>query len=271
MASSIVLYQYLRSPTQFSRVGRLAAYGINANAIGMTAAGYALMAYYLAVFDKGRWRTIGIGGTAVLGLIILATGSRASLAMAVLGGTVLSIPLLKHPGRVLAVAIPLAGLLLAFSGDISAQAIERFGSLENTRSGMWAAGLRHFAASPVIGKGWLSWGRSTANLQNMYLQILAEGGLIGGLLFGAAALAIINLAMSAYRGAKNVVHPTTYLALAFLVSLSVHAVAESALLLGSTVNTLFFGMAIGLLSVSKTQHTSAYRAAVRLSPASRPA
>ena len=245
-ASSLVLYQYLKSPSEMSQVGRLAAYGINANAIGMTAAGYFLITLFLAVNERGVWRWLGMGGSGVLLLVLIATGSRSSMAMALLGGAIQFIPWMKRPGRVLAATIPLAVIILLFSEGIDTTAIERFGSTENTRSGMWQAGLRLFHGSPVIGHGWLSQGRSTNNLQNVYFQILAETGIVGGALFVAAGIGMLNTIRRIYPQLEQSQRPAFFMALSVLTALAVHGIAESALILGSTAITMLFGMALGM-------------------------
>lgn len=245
-ASSLILFQYLKSPSEMSQLGRLAAYGINANAIGMTAAGYFLITLFLAVNESGAWRWMAVGGSAVLLTVLIATGSRSSMAMALLGGAIQCIPWMNRPGRVLAVITPLAFMLLLFSTGIDTTAVDRLSSTENTRSGMWHAGLRLFFDSPVLGHGWLSQGRSTSNLQNVYFQILAETGIIGGALFIAAGLRILDTIRELYLQLDQPRRPAFFMALSVLTALAVHGIAESALILGSTANTMLFGISLGM-------------------------
>lgn len=258
VASSIVFYQYRTSPSEMTQVGRLAAYGINANAIGMTAAGYSLITVFLAVNEKGFWRILGIGGSGVLLLVLIATGSRASMAMALVGATIQFVPWMKRPGRIIMIAIPLAIVLLAFSGDIDPTALARITGGGNTRAGMWQAGVRLFLKSPVIGLGWVSSGRSTGNLQNMYLQILAETGIIGGVLFVAAAAGVARVIAQARPKGSDERRHAFYFALGIVIALAIHGIAESALILGSTVNTMLFGLAVGMLRTLSEAEASTY-------------
>jgi len=247
VASLIVLYQYRGSPEAMTRLGRLAAFGINANAIGMTASGYLLITIFLAMNERGIWRIVGSLGSGILVILLIATGSRGGLAMAVLGASIQFIPWMKRPGRLVGIGAILAVILLAFSGDIDPTAVDRLTSDVNTRSGMWQAGLRLFFQSPVVGHGWISsGGRSTSNLQNLYLQILAETGIVGGVLFLLGAFGMAGLIRRLSGRIYPVDRPVYYFALGLMVALVVHGMAESALILGSTVNTMLFGFALGL-------------------------
>jgi len=167
--------------------------------------------------------------------------------MAVLGASIQFIPWMKRPGRLIAIAASLAVILLVFSGNVDPAAVDRLTSDENTRSGMWKAGLQLFFQSPVVGHGWLSSsGRGTANLHNVYLQILAETGIVGGVLFLLGVFAIARLIRRLAPKIQPVDRPIYYLALGLVVALMVHGMVESALILGSTVNTMLFGFALGL-------------------------
>lgn len=246
-ASLIVLYQYRASPEAMTRIGRLAAFGMNANAVGMTAAGYLMITIFLAMNERGSWRILGSVGSGILLVVLIATASRAALAMAVLGASIQFIPWMKRPGRLIAIAASLAVILLVFSSNIDPAAVDRLMSDKNTRSGMWQAGLQLFFQSPVVGHGWLSsTGRSTANLQNLYLQILAETGIIGGVLFLLGVFAMARLIRRLSGRISPVDRPVYYFALGIVVALVVHGIAESALILGTTVNTMLFGFALGL-------------------------
>jgi O-antigen ligase len=270
-AALITWYQYLRNPGESTRVGRLAIYGINANAIGMTAAGYLFFTVYSAINDKGLWRYIATGGTAILVLLLLATGSRAAIALAILGGTIQLIPWVRHPARLLVPAAMVTFLLIALSANLPVEAVERITDFEkNTRAGMWQAGIRLFLQEPVIGHGWLSSsGRSTGNLQNVYLQILAETGVVGGVLWLIAFFSIVKSARVTWRSIPKTFMPQYWLATAILSALAVHGIAESGLILGSTVNTFLFGFGLGLLEnlhyESRRVIQRPFRASVELS------
>jgi O-antigen ligase len=248
-ASGLVLQQYRANPTEFTRVGRLAYLGMNANAVGMTAAGYLFLAVWLAMTEHGAWRILGTLGAAVLLTVILATGSRAALAMGLLGGIIQLIPWIPHPRRVVPPVAVIAVLLVLWSASVEAVALERFADFEkNTRAGMWQAGVRRFLDAPVLGHGWLTReGRSTSNYQNVYLQVLAETGVVGGLLLLVAGARILGRVMHGTRGLAPAHRTTFYLATGIVAGLALHGIAESNLLHGSNVNTFLFGFGLGLL------------------------
>lgn len=247
-ASAIVLYQYLTKPLESTHSGRLAVYGMNANAVGMTAAGYLFLTVFLALTEHRLWRVVASIASGLLLVIILATGSRAAMAMAMLGGTIQLMPWLPYPRRALLPIATIAILVTILSGSVEVQAVERFTDFQrNTREGMWKAGVRLFLQAPAIGHGWLSSGRSTSNLQNVYLQVLAETGVAGGILLLIAAFHITNLLVHGPPRGGPMARAPFYLSASIVVGLAVHGIAESSLLHGTTLNTFLFGLALGLL------------------------
>ncbi len=269
LAAGLVLYQYRSNPTEVTRLGRLAYFGMNANAVGMTAAGYLFLTVFLFLHERGAWGGAGILGSAVLLAVILATGSRAAFAMALLGLTIQLMPWIPFPRRVVPPIAAVAVLLALFSGWIEAVAIERFTDFErNTREGMWKAGVRLFLQEPVLGHGWISSGRSTANLQNAYLQVLAETGVVGGVLLLLAAGHVVRTVVRRKRTLAARDRSVYYLATGIIAGLALHAIAESSLLHGSTVNTFLFAFALGMLEslqpsarpASPSRHVPGYNA-----------
>ncbi len=249
VAAFVTWYQYLTNPGQSSQTGRLAIYGINANAIGMTAAGYLFLTLYCALNDKGAARWISTAGTGILVILLIATGSRAAIALAVFGAAVQSVPWLKRPVRLIVPVSLVTVILLALSANLPVEAVERITDFEkNTRAGMWQAGIRLFLQEPVIGYGWLSGaGRSTGNLQNVYFQIFAETGIVGGTVFIVAVAAVFSTAVRTRLRLSRDGKYRYWLAVAILGGLAVHGIAESAVILGTTVNTFLFGFGLGLL------------------------
>jgi len=249
VAAVVTWYEYLRNPAETTRLGRLAIYGINANAVGMTAGGYLFLTSYLAINDRGIWRLLGTLGTAILILLVVATGSRAALALAVLGGSLQLVPWIRRPARFL---LPVAGvtlILLVWSAQLPVEATERLTDFEkNTRAGMWQAGIKLILTQPVFGHGWLSSsGRSTGNLQNLYLQTVAESGIFGAIALVIAGISISSTARRVHRTLPPEWAPQFWFALAIVIGLAVHGMAESALILGSTINTFLFGFGLGVL------------------------
>ncbi len=255
VAALITWYQYLKNPEQSTQTGRLAIYGINANAVGMTAAGYLFLTAYSALNDKGLWRWISGTGTGILIVLLISTGSRAAIALAVLGGAVQLVPWLRRPGRLVIPAVLVALILLSLTASLPVEAVERITDFEkNTRAGMWRAGIRLFLQQPVIGHGWLSSsGRSTGNLQNLYFQVLAETGILGGLVLFSTMLAIFAAAKRSFPRSSRAQRGHYWLSLAILVGLAIHGIAESAVILGTTVNTFLLGFALGLIENAARQ------------------
>ena len=121
---------------------------------------------------------------------------------------------------------------------------------KNTRSGMWNWTIRKFNESPVIGKGWLSWGgTSSANTHNIYLHVLAESGVIGGVLFLGMLFRLFSIhrvnTSSLKAGTDH--YDFTPLGAGILASVLLHGMVESSTLLGTSTNALFLGFAVGLL------------------------
>ena len=249
VAAVVTWYEYLRNPAETTRLGRLAIYGINANAVGMTAAGYLFLTIYLAINDRGLWRVLGTFGTAILILLVMATGSRAALAMALLGGSLQLVPWIRRPTRFILPITGIAILLLIWSAELPIEATERLADFEkNTRAGMWQAGIKLILSQPVFGHGWLSSsGRSTGNLQNLYLQTVAESGIFGAIALVIAGISIFSTARRVHRTLPPERAPQFWFALAIVIALATHGLAESALILGTTINTFLFGFGLGVL------------------------
>ena len=121
---------------------------------------------------------------------------------------------------------------------------------KNTRSGMWNWTIKKFNESPVIGKGWLSWGGTTsANTHNVYLHVLAESGVIGGVVF----LGMLFRLFSIYRVNTSSLkagmdsYEFTPLGAGILASVLLHGMVESSTILGSSTNALFLGISVGLM------------------------
>jgi O-antigen ligase len=117
-------------------------------------------------------------------------------------------------GRLLwaALAAPFLGAVLLMAGTIfEFRGVERLlkianGLTDNTgRSGLWAAALRMADAHPIFGAGLASFEASANNIEglgvyphNIFLELLAETGLVGFALFtGAFVWAIASLARRA--------------------------------------------------------------------------
>lgn len=253
LAGIVAFVQYARDPEGASRVGRMAVWGLNANALAMTAAGLFLLCMYLACYESSpKWKAFAIVVCALLGVEILATGSRGGLLMAVSGGGIIALPYAKHPKRFAAIVLVFAAVSYGVLSLVELQRLDRFTDFtSNTREGVWKNAWRQFGKSPVIGQGWIASGRgSTANVMNIYLQTLVETGLVGAGLFAGCLIVIAKRAKSMYLSLRNPLNPARtlgFLAIGLTAAVLLHGTAESAAFLGSTLNALLFGFGVGLI------------------------
>ena len=252
VAGIVAFYQYMHNPEESVHVGRLAVWGLNANTTGLTAAALLILCFQLALHERRRkWRAFALFVAAILAVVILGTGSRGSLLMAVVGCLLPALPLVPNPGRLTAAVLVATAIMLVAMTLVELQAIDRFTDFTNTREGMWRAGWRSFSRAPLLGHGWVATGRhATGNMMNIYLQTLAEVGLVGGAVLIAVLFAIARRARHLHRVLRWWPKPlanTTYLAAALVAAVLVHGMFESAALLGSTVNALLLGLGVGLI------------------------
>jgi len=201
-ASSLTLAWVFITNKEENLVGdRLAVAGMNANTIGAAGALLLLLAVYL-VFKSGKniHKVIHLSSAIFLLAIVLGTGSRGALLMCAVGLIFVLKPILSKNAMSIFVVCLIPFIVLQIYGAISTNedtvtpGIDRLANMnmetENTRSGMWNWTIKKFNESPVIGKGWLSWGGTTsANTHNIYLHVLAESGVIGCRHFSIRAFA----------------------------------------------------------------------------------
>jgi len=248
-----VFLYFLANPEASLNKSRLAVLGLNPNRIGQTAAPLLILCAYLALYDRSRlWKVVGWSTVVLLGLIILYTGSRASLAMAAVGTFLLTIPLGKRPVQVaaLVVGVVVGAYVLLMMFDIPA--LSRFTEeyAKDTRSSTWTSSMGKFAKSPIIGQGWVTVrGRSTANLLSIYIQTLVETGVVGAAVFASCLTCI---AVQGYRGVRLLRQVRRrdelgILGIALVVAILVHGMGESSALMGSTLNSLLIGLGVGLI------------------------
>ncbi len=195
----------LRSEQPVARLAELlATQRVNALFIDFNAAGswFAMalvMAFGAAVWDR-RYRLTGAVAIVFTAGGVVLSGSRAAvLALAVVGGVAFIAPLLRRR-RVVASALVLV-LLAAVVGGVAVR--RQTASTENMqavefRVEMLIAGWRMVAAHPVFGVGPDGFHGASAtymdpdirrrfyqneNAHNNFVQIFAETGIIGGVLF----------------------------------------------------------------------------------------
>jgi hypothetical protein len=171
------------SPTE-TGPGRNAGLTIHANYLALTCA-IAIPLALLWVSRGGRWRNSGLVATALLLAGVYVSGGRAGAASAALA-VIVTVAALPRLRGALGVVLPVAGLilvpLLAFTpagGEILEQlrfqgSTSATGS-DSARSELASLAIEQFNARPLQGVGF----GVIADAHNIYLQLLASGGVIG--------------------------------------------------------------------------------------------
>jgi O-antigen ligase len=262
-ASSISLAYMFMTNKEESIVGdRLAIAGMNANTIGQSGAPLLLLSIYL-LFKPGTklQKGIHLASAIMLLAVILGTGSRGALLMVLLGSYFIIKPVLKKNfmAAFMVLLIPIVVLqmygAMATDEDAVIPGINRLNAEDtrNTRSGMWKWTMKRYGESPLIGKGWLSWGGSSSvNTHNIYLHVLAECGIIGAMVFLGMLFKVFSVYRENIAAIKIGMDPLdfTYFGAGILASMLLHGMVESSTLLGTSTNALFLGFSIGLLDRS---------------------
>ena len=217
----------LATGTAVEDSGRLAGNGVNANELGELLIVAVILAGALAscreIPAPGRLLALCASGLAVVAL--LATVSRGAILGLVVA--LLCSPLLAGRGRrpaALALVVVAAGCAATYLVAVAPRAdIERLTSGDSTGTGrtdIWKVGLRMVKANPVLGVGAGNYPNSTIHYllepgtimrsdfivddpkvaHNVYLQVLAELGVVGLVLFlGLLAYVLRGLLIAARR------------------------------------------------------------------------
>ncbi len=255
---AFIMFQVVTNPAAISRVGRLAAWGMNGNRIGQTAAPLLTICGYLALYDPKRlWKLLGYGTGVMLGIIIIYTGSRGAAVEALVGSFLVGIPLLRRPAVFVLVLVFFSGtafLAFRYSGA-EERATDRFfdPSLE-TREDPWTEGMRYFHQAPVGGNGWVTHEgevgkpESTTNFHSMFMQVLVEAGLVGLTLFILVWAIIVVGAVRTLRRVRRMRSSTAiYLIAGLLFAILTHGFFEAGTLIGSLVDSLLLPFCIAML------------------------
>ena len=275
IVAGYTLFQFFMSPGATITNSRLAAIGINPNRVGATCASLIIPCLFLVLYDRHKvWKILSYIGGASLGLSVLCTGSRGAAAVAVVGIFFLLLPLIKRP-LVVAVLLGATGAIGFFvltnfeiaganrvlqiknleSGEMVnvteiEDADQLIDSLASTRSMIWGNAVQRFKKNPILGVGWMhSPSPFTVNCHNMYLQTAAETGLVGLTFLVITAIVLAGYWMRAARTRRR--YPgsieSEYFAAAIIMAMLVHGLGESATVLGSAVNPILLGFAVGLI------------------------
>ena len=171
------LLQILISPGASTAGGRLIGIAGNAQQLG-TLCGLFILSNAFVSQDRSlghAWRIIAQGTIALLGLMLLWTGSRANIVMTTAGVFML---FRLQVGRLLTfglVAGTLVAILTITFAESTAQ-LARFQEAGNTRQEVWAWALENYAESPIFGV--LVTGLDSA-VESSYISALANTGMIG--------------------------------------------------------------------------------------------
>jgi O-antigen ligase len=115
---------------------------------------------------------------------------------------------------------------------------------------MWKYTYKQYKKSPLIGIGWLHFGRSksSANCHNLYLQVLTETGIVGAAIFLAALVQILLRSRDVQYELYGTDQPELLaLPLGILASIAVHGMVEASALFGTTALPLLLGYSVGLI------------------------
>jgi O-antigen ligase len=251
-AAVVAMLVFLKDPSAGRTNNRMAVFGINPNMIGHTASPLSILCMYVAMSERRwLWRGMMIGACCILGLIIIVTGCRGAALTMIAGSVCLVAPQTRRPGVLLAVV--LGGALIAYVGTEvlgaggQSRIISEMG--KNTRTGVWNWAMKYFYQSPLIGCGWMHWGRRSATVQSMYIQVLAESGIIGATMLLTTLGVVATRWFGSISRLRRAKLPTDvcFLALALLTVELVHGMTESGPVVGTMMSALNLGLAVGLV------------------------
>ncbi|UCD74223.1 MAG: O-antigen ligase family protein [Phycisphaerales bacterium] len=258
--SAAILAVFLLIPflRDFGAANRLGPWGINPNRLGTVAGSMTLICVYVALYDSSRiWKVVSWAAASAFCMMILYTGSRSAVVYTLLGCFVIAMPLMRRP-------LALALLVLAVLGTgwflqdvmVPTRATERLteeASLTG-RDVIWAEGMAMYSESPLIGAGWATERQiggglaDTINLHNIYVQALAETGLVGLSLLLLALIIASVYALVALRGLRGVreFQPGLYFAGGAFGAALAHGLVASSALSGSNIPAVLLPFCIGL-------------------------
>ncbi|MBN1589451.1 MAG: O-antigen ligase family protein [Pirellulales bacterium] len=265
---------------------RAFAFGMSPPQVGGVSAPILLMCVCLVFHDRSlRWKAYSMLAAGSLLLLILFAGARGPLGVAVIGSFFLALPLVKHPVRLLIGGVVLGAFVFTLVQVFHTEAFERFKdySPEN-RYEIWKWGWNNFKRSPLVGQGWLYVSHASASssrisrlptanagpcwnesligerasrasrftprgAHNMYIQVLAESGLLGVACFLICGFLVMRrtIAMcSRVRRNPNIGGCFAF-APACLLAILAHGLATAAPLSAETFHTMSIGFCVGLV------------------------
>ncbi len=246
-----------RNPGAITAIGRYGPWGMNPNRFGQTAASMVVLCTFVMFNDTAKiWRLIALGSVSTLAFLMLLAGARGAIGMAAIGGFAVAFPLLKRPWVVAFFGAAGAGVMALFMRFLQGVTPTRLNEANlDTREEPWSDAIGHFRDSPLLGKGWVASesvreGGSTVNFHSIYMQMLAETGMVGIVIIAITMLALAFLGLRLWKQQLAVGGMTlraTYLAGALIAAVFAHGAVESASLAGSTVAAMLMGIGAGLI------------------------
>lgn len=163
-----------------------------------------MIALWLLLNDqRGRWRLLWAALAAVNGIMLLWTGSRTGMGMAVIG---VSAAIYGRIGRTVlllpAIALSLVvAYQIALAMGVDLAIAERLTSTTDTRTGAWLTMIDRGMKNPLIGVGVVA----AVNSENSYLYGFASSGvgavlLILGLMIASAVVMLRAFRMRSHLG-----------------------------------------------------------------------
>jgi O-antigen ligase len=216
-------------------------------------------------------RTLSRWCLALAGIALLLTQSRGGLLAFV--AILLIYAYLSAPNRktrIRRVALLLVVCLLA--GVVAGLLFQRLGEIDDftavSRLAIWGGAFSVFARSPLLGAGFGNlrglmggllnlpdgW---TGDAHNLYLELLAETGIVGFLVFGGLVLLALRTAMRQFRKAQTEFNRMIALAIfAAICGVLVHGTVDYLFHTTPQVTALFF-LVLGLLTAQISNQSTA--------------
>ncbi|MGD9125998.1 MAG: O-antigen ligase family protein [Planctomycetia bacterium] len=227
--------------------------------LAISVASVAVISMFVTMYDTSKiWKIAAAFVTVVMGMVILLTGSRGPTFALFFASLCMFIPLVKRPGLlisfVLLIAIGVA--IVAYSGlEISylerAIGLETSGSQDITtgRLAVWKQNMVGFYQHPLLGCGFMETGMQGGRLHSSYVQLIAEGGLVGMCFFLLLCVSILYALIVVFKKGKN--HPEVgtlrMLPIGCLIFAAPIGIVESSLVYGTNLNAVVLMLGIGYL------------------------
>jgi O-antigen ligase len=234
---------------------RLSAYTINANGIAASSAFGLIICAYIALYDDSKFfKTAAYINGVVMATLIPFTGSRGAMGNALLGCAFVIFPVVRRPFMFFLLLLFVAGTGFGVAQFVQPEQASRLAEIDlDSRSSIWEYAINLIRERPIFGQGWDSVtdqrGEITSsNMHSMFFQTAVDAGLVGLAVFLAALVWIGLRGLYAYRLSSRVLGytPPVCLALGLFAANVLSGIFEIGPLVGTTVNGLLFGFAIGL-------------------------